>query len=139
MSAVQVQCGISCAALIAPASCVAVTCCAFFVWCGSECMSACATTQVWHGGFSGGVFSELEASKLGISRLCYAVQRTQNISRIMKGVIGSNWRERLVVVVATQASNSDATRQLLACDDPAKVALPRTFLSLLVMPRCQLW
>lgn len=77
--------------------------------------------QVWHTGFPGGVFSEQEASKLGISRLCYAVQRTQNISRIMKGVIGSNWRERLVVVVATQASNSDATRQILACDAPAKV------------------
>jgi hypothetical protein len=76
--------------------------------------------QVWHTGFPGGVFSEQEASKLGITRLCYVVQRTQAISRIMKGVIGPNWRERLVVVVASQTVNSDATRQILACD--AKVA-----------------
>ena len=76
---------------------------------------------MWHTGFPGGVYSELEASKRGISRLCYAVRRTQNISRIMKRVIGSNWRERLVVVVQTQVSNPDATRQILACDDPAKV------------------
>jgi len=73
---------------------------------------------VWHTGFPGGVFSEQEASRLGIQggRLCYVVQRTQNISRIMKRVIGPSWRERLVIVIATQVSNWDATRQILACD-----------------------
>ena len=87
--------------------------------------------QVWHTGFPGGVFSEQEASKLGITRLCYVVQRTQAISRIMKEVIGPNWRERLVVVVASQTVNSDATRQILACD--AKVA---SFLN--AVPLCHL-
>ena len=49
----------------------------------------------------------------------------------MKGVIGPNWRERLVVVVASQTVNSDATRQILACD--AKVA---SFLN--AVPLCHL-
>ena len=82
------------------------------------------SNEVWHTGFPGGQYAEAEASSRGISRLCYVVNRTRGISRIVRGVVGAGWRERVVVVVASQTVNEDATQQILNCDDTAAVCSP---------------
>ena len=73
------------------------------------------SNELWHTGFAGGQYVDARGSAMGLGRLCYAVARMRNISRIFRGVFGPEGRGRFVTVVSTQLVAPDATRQILAC------------------------
>ena len=73
------------------------------------------SNELWQTGFPGGQYADEQGIASGLGRLCWAVQRLRNISRIFQGVFGEAERMRFTTVVSSQISNPDATRQILAC------------------------
>jgi hypothetical protein len=73
------------------------------------------SNELWHTGFPGGQYVSTQGYLAGTSALCYTVSRLRNISRIFQDVFGPAGRGRFAVVVSSQVSNPDATRQILAC------------------------
>ena len=74
------------------------------------------SNELWHTGFPGGQYADAQGAITKLGRFCFTVARLRNISRIFQSVFGAADRGRFVTVVSSQVSNSDATRQILACD-----------------------
>lgn len=91
-------------------------------------VTVCAA-QVWHTGFVGGQYAELEGLRLRLgqdeyyyggaaaaARLCYLGYRTRQIKEIWKDVFGSEGSRRLRAVVAGQAVWSLTSDKILSCN-----------------------
>lgn len=73
--------------------------------------------EMWHNGFFTGQYAMQQANLEELSRQCWVVQKTRQLSQAWQTVFATaEERARLVVVVQTQASNRDVTVQTLGCD-----------------------
>jgi hypothetical protein len=80
------------------------------------------SNEVWGTEFSGGVYSQQQGLRMGLStdanqaRFCYYGLRSSQIFAIWKNVWGSD-RNRLVFTLSSQAVNPDVSQRILDCNN----------------------